>query len=104
MSASPWFADSPLTVHPDYDNDVTRSMFTQVLGVYPQAPSLLHEPDPSEVEGPFESIRQIMQAVGGLEYAPWRCDGAGVVLSAEYMKLRRWPTSRCRRTAASRLR
>lgn len=60
-----------LVFHPDHDGNVSQAMFTEVLGVYPQAPFLLHQPTVSEDGSAFESIRRIQSTADGTEYPGW---------------------------------
>lgn len=63
--------DESLILHPDDDGQVSQAMFTEVLGVYPQAPFLLHEPHVSEERDAFASINTIQRAADGIEYPAW---------------------------------
>ena len=65
------YADYSLVLHPDHDNSITQAMFTDVLGIHPQAPFLLHVPDSSEMEEAYESMRSLMSVADGIEYSSW---------------------------------
>ena len=64
-------ADSSLILHPDDGSDVTKKMFTEMLGAYPQAPFSLHDPDSSEECRAFDSVRAIQEHCDGVNYPKW---------------------------------
>jgi hypothetical protein len=64
-------AEESLILSPTHDGQVASAMFTDVLGLYPQPPFLLHSPSREEMATAFESIRSLMGAVDGLSYPSW---------------------------------
>jgi hypothetical protein len=64
-------ADESVIIRPSDDGRVSESMFTDVLGQYPQPPFLLHAlQGHSEVEA-FESIRILMSEIDRVPYPSW---------------------------------
>jgi len=61
-------ADESAVVSPRHDNNVLRTMLTQVLGVFPQPPFLLHELGDADETSALESVRTIMRYADGYDY------------------------------------
>ncbi len=64
-------AQDSLILSPSHDGSIAAAMFTEVLGLYPQPPFLLHSPAHEEMHAAFESIRSLMSIVDGFDYPPW---------------------------------
>lgn len=64
-------ADSSLILHPDDGSDVTKKMFTEMLGAYPQPPFSIHDPDSSGERRAYDSIRAIQEHCDGVSYPKW---------------------------------
>lgn len=67
-------ADNTLIISPKHDGLIADSMFSDVLGLYPQPPFPLHrhqQIDQSNVHDAYESINSIMSVTDGIKYPPW---------------------------------
>ena len=64
-------AGESLILSPKHDGEIAQSMFTEILGAYPQPPFALHTPQPSEMDEAFESLRIIMSGVDKRDYPKW---------------------------------
>lgn len=58
-------ADKSLILHPSHRGLISETMFTDVLGVYPQIPFDLHRPDQGPKESLMESLRILMSVADG---------------------------------------
>ncbi len=64
-------ADSSLIMHPKDVNRVATTMFTQMLGAYPQPPFSLHEDGRSDLRRSYASIRRIQSYCDEVAYPRW---------------------------------
>lgn len=64
-------AQDSLILSPSHDGRLAVAMFTEVLGLYPQPPFLLHSPSRNELQEAFESIRSLMSTVDHISYPAW---------------------------------
>jgi len=64
-------AQDSLILSPSHDDHLATAMFTEVLGVYPQPPFLLHTPSRDELKVAFDSIRSLMSTVDRINYPSW---------------------------------
>jgi hypothetical protein len=65
-------ANESLVLHPGCEGHLAESMFSEVLGVYPQPPFPLHSLVNENVDDAFESIRLLMNLFDGVNYPAWR--------------------------------
>ena len=64
-------ADESIIISPVNDGKLAEAMFTQVLGLYPQPPFLLHTSAGHDEAEVFESIRILMSGIDGIQYPSW---------------------------------
>lgn len=65
-------ADESLIISPKHDGIVAEKMFSNILGIYPQPPFLLHILNSNlETNKAFESIRILMSETDGVKYPSW---------------------------------
>ncbi len=65
-------AGESLIISPKHDGSVAETMYSEVLGAYPQPPFSLHMLDGYGSKNAFESIRKIMSYTDGIEYPNWQ--------------------------------
>lgn len=65
-------ANNTLIISPEHDGSVAETMFSDILGLYPQPPFPLHNINVGEDEEAFESIRMIMSKKDGVNYTTWQ--------------------------------
>jgi hypothetical protein len=62
-----------LIISPEHDGIIAKTMYSEILGTYPQAPFSLHTFSPeSEEDLAYESIRIIMNESDNANYPLWR--------------------------------
>jgi hypothetical protein len=64
-------ANESVILRPSSDGKLAEAMFTDVLGVYPQPPFLLHTLEGHNEAEAFESIRILMSGVDRHQYPSW---------------------------------
>lgn len=64
-------ANESVIIRPSNDGEIAEAMFTDVLGVYPQPPFLLHSLAGQDEAEAFESIRILMSGVDRTRYPSW---------------------------------
>ena len=76
-------ADEWVFIKPSNDGKIAEAMFTDVLGLYPQAPFLLHTLEGHDEAEAFESIRILMSGVDRTQYPSWLpCELEGLFFMA----------------------
>lgn len=70
-------ADNSLILHPSHRGLISETMFTDVLGLYPQMPFDLHRLDQGPKESLMKSLRMVMSMADGrtreTAYPPFSC-------------------------------
>ena len=61
-----------LIISPKHDGLIAEKMYSEILGLYPQPPFLLHAPSLDEMDNAYRSIQTIMSKADGIDYPPWQ--------------------------------
>ncbi|WP_282175508.1 DUF4238 domain-containing protein [Vibrio nereis] len=60
-----------LILSPKHEGVISDTIFTEILGLYPQPPFSLHVTDEANSSSAYESIRHIMSVTDGYDYPEW---------------------------------
>lgn len=65
-------AGESLIISPIHDGLIAETLFSEMLGLYPQPPFSLHAPLPDEMDSAYKSIQTIMSETDGINYPSWQ--------------------------------